>query len=138
MLINFTFFHFTTFWIELKNINMVLKQLHKTNASNGYKIRKYHVSMSNEQLEEACNLHFFLLHQFGLQLFHISVFQFDIMFCYNCTIGLLTTVTPCSSNASGSLFGILQIVTRSNSVETQAYTKTLVFKTCNSKERKFL
>ena len=29
------FFHVTTFWIELKNINMILKQLHKTNTSKG-------------------------------------------------------------------------------------------------------
>ena len=37
------FFHFTTFWIELKNINMILKQLHKTNASKGSKKMKYYV-----------------------------------------------------------------------------------------------
>ena len=39
----FYFFHFTTFWIELKNINMILKQLHKTNASKGSKKMKYYV-----------------------------------------------------------------------------------------------
>ena len=36
------FFHFTTL-IELKNINMILKQLQKSNASKGSKKMNYHV-----------------------------------------------------------------------------------------------
>ena len=31
------FFHFIISWIELNNINMILKELHKTNASKGSK-----------------------------------------------------------------------------------------------------
>lgn len=29
------FFHLTTFWIELRNIHLILKQLHKINGSKG-------------------------------------------------------------------------------------------------------
>ena len=43
------FFHFTTFWMRLKNINMIVRELHKTNALSRSKKMKYHVSWTKKR-----------------------------------------------------------------------------------------
>ena len=62
--------------------------------------------MSVEQLEDVYNLHFLLS------------LSFSILTSCSALTGVLTTAIPYYSNASVSLFGILQVVTRSNSART--------------------
>ena len=59
-------FHFTTFWIELKNINQILMQLHNTTASKGIKkdeVSCQHVgwTIKSSGAKEACYLHFLVM-----------------------------------------------------------------------------
>ena len=76
--------------------------------------------MSVEQLKGVYNLHFFVT---TVRVAALSSLNFSNLTSYSALTWLLTTAIPYSSNASVSQFGILQVVTRSNSART--YTQTL-------------
>ena len=59
----FFFFHFTTFWIELKNTNKIFKQLH--NCFKGVKKDEVPCWLNDKK---KLATYIFLLHKFGLPL----------------------------------------------------------------------
>ena len=71
--------------------------------------------MSVEQLKDVCNLHFFVTSVRVAALFYLN---FSNLTSRSALTGLLATAIPYSSNGSVGLFGILQVVTRSNSART--------------------
>ena len=97
-----------------------------------------------EQKKEAFNLHFLVTSVRAAALSFLSSFNSTSCSAVaNCITGLLTTVIPCSSNASVSLFGfsnslLVQIQQRPKQRQKHKYfTIKLTYheKTCNSKER---
>ena len=71
--------------------------------------------MSVEQLEDVYNLHFLFT---SVRVAAVASLSFSNLTSCSALTGFLTTTIPYSSNASVSLFGILQVVTRSNSART--------------------
>ena len=120
--------HFFTSQIltELKNINVILKQLQKSNI--GWTIRRSLQLTSSCHISSGCGS--FIL---------ISCNSTSCSTVANCITGLLTTVIPCPSNTSVSLFGYC----KSLLVQIQQRQRHKYFmiqlayheKTYNSKER---
>ena len=71
--------------------------------------------MSVEQLKNVYKLHFLVT---SVRVEALSSLSFSNLTSCSVLTGLLITAIPYSSNASVSLFGILQVVTCSNSAKT--------------------
>ena len=128
---------------ELRNVNMILKQLQKNQCFKRVKKDELPCWLNNKKKLVTYIFLLALSFRAAALLFISSLNSTSCSAVANCITGILTTVIPCSSNASVSLFGyskslLVQIQQRPKQRQRHKYFMIQLAyheKTYNSKER---